>query len=283
MDTNKTTLLVLAAGMGSRFGGLKQIEPLGPNGEVILDYSVYDAIEAGFNKVVFIITKAIEEDFKNIIGKKYEGKIEVDYAFQALDDIPAPFTVPEGRVKPWGTGHAVLSAKNIVDSAFTVINADDYYGKSAYKLINDYLVNEKDMCMVGYKLGNTLTENGTVARGVCEMENGYLKSIVENTSIDKNSGIPLDSLVSMNMWGFMPDIFGKLEERLEVFLKENKDPLKGEFFLPLLIDYMIQEEGKKIKVLPANDRWYGVTYKEDKESVVAAFKKFTEEGLYNGI
>ena len=283
MDTNKSTLVVLAAGMGSRFGGLKQIEPLGPNGEVILDYSVYDAIEAGFTKVVFIITKAIEEDFKNIIGKKYEGKIEVDYAFQALDDIPAPFTVPEDRVKPWGTGHALLCARDKIDSPFTIINADDYYGKEAYKLIHDYIVNEKAMCMVGYRLGNTLTDNGTVARGVCEMEDGYLKSIVENTSIDKNSGIPLDTLVSMNMWGFMPDIFDKLEERFKVFLANNDNPLKGEYFIPLFVDYMIKEENQKIKVLDSNDKWYGVTYKEDKDSVVEAFKRFDEAGMYNGI
>lgn len=284
MDTNKkTTLLVLAAGMGSRFGGLKQIEPLGPNGEVILDYSVYDAIEAGFTKVVFIITKAIEEDFKNIVGKKYEGKIEVDYVFQSLYDIPEPFTVPEGRVKPWGTGHAVLCARDKIDTPFVVINADDYYGKSAYKIIHDYLVENNDLCMVGYKLGNTLTENGTVSRGVCETKDGYLNGIVENTSIDKNSGIPLDSLVSMNMWGFTPDIFAKLDEGFRAFLKTNTNELKGEYFIPLLVDHLIKEEGKKIKVLPANERWYGVTYKEDKDSVKEAFKRFTEEGLYDGI
>ena len=283
MDTNKSTLLVLAAGMGSRFGGLKQIEPLGPNGEVILDYSVYDAKEAGFSKVVFIITKAIESDFRNAVGKRIENKIDVGYAFQDLNDLPKGFTLPEGRVKPWGTGHAVLCAKNEIDTPFTVINADVYYGKGAYKLIHDYLVKERKMCMVGYKLGNTITDNGTVARGLCELENGYLKSIVENTSIDKNSGIPLDTLVSMNMWGFMPEIFDKLSERFEVFLKTNTNELKGEFFIPLLIDYLIKEEGKKIKVLPASDKWYGVTYKEDKDSVKEAFKRFTEQGLYEGI
>lgn len=283
MDTNKSTLLVLAAGMGSRFGGLKQIEPLGPNGEVILDYSVYDAKEAGFSKVVFVIKKEIEEDFRNAVGKRIENKIDVSYAFQDLNDLPKGFSVPEGRVKPWGTGHAVLCARNEIDTPFTVINADDYYGKGSYKLIHDYLTTERKMCMVGYKLGNTITDNGTVARGLCELEGGYLKSIVENTSIDKNSGIPLDTLVSMNMWGFLPDIFDKLQERFEVFLKTNTNELKGEYFIPLLVDYLIKEEGRKIKVLPANDKWYGVTYKEDKDSVKEAFKMFTEQGMYKGI
>ena len=280
---NKTTLLIMAAGMGSRFGGLKQIEPLGPSGEVILDYSIYDAVEAGFSKAVFVITKKIEKDFREVIGKRVEKKIDVSYAFQSLDDIPKEFEVPEGRVKPWGTGQAVLCAIKEVTTPFCVINADDYYGKSSFKIMNNHLVSSDEMCMIGFKLGNTLTDNGTVARGICQMEDGYLKSIVENTSIDKNSGIPLDTLVSMNMWGFMPDIFEKLEKGFTEFLKTNNNPLKGEYFIPLLIDDLINNKGEKVKVLPANDKWYGVTYKEDKESVMEAFKKFTEDGLYNGI
>lgn len=284
MDTNKTTLLVMAAGMGSRFGGLKQMEPLGPNGEVILDYSIYDAKEAGFDKVVFVITKAIEKDFREIVGKKIEKKIETAYVFQSLDDLPSGFSVPEGRVKPWGTGQAVLTAKKEITTPFAVINADDYYGKSTYKLINDYLTANKEMCMAGFLLGNTITDNGTVARGVCEYDSeGYLKKITEMTSIDKNSGIPLDTLVSMNMWGLLPDIFEKLETGFVDFLKNNDNPLKGEFFLPFLIDSMIQNEGRKVKVLPANEKWYGVTYKEDADTVKAAFKKFSDEGLYDGI
>ena len=275
--------MVMAAGMGSRFGGLKQMEPLGPHGEVILDYSVYDAMEAGFDKIVFVIKKAIEKDFRELVGKKFEGKVDVDYTFQELDDLPKGFTLPEGRVKPWGTGHAVLTAKDIVKTPFAIVNADDYYGKSAYKLIHDYLLEKNEMCMAGYLLGNTISDNGTVARGVCKMSDGYLDEIVETTDIDKNSGIPLDTLVSMNMWGLLPDFFGKLEEGFVDFLKTNTDPMKGEFFIPKFIDHLIHDEGAKVKVLPANEKWYGVTYKEDSDLVKAAFKKFDEEGLYPGL
>ncbi len=283
MDSKSSALIVMAAGMGSRFGGLKQMEPLGPHGEVILDYSVYDAMEAGFDKIVFVIKKAIEKDFRELVGKKFEGKVDVDYTFQELDDLPKGFTLPEGRVKPWGTGHAVLTAKDIVKTPFAIVNADDYYGKSAYKLIHDYLLEKNEMCMAGYLLGNTISDNGTVARGVCKMSDGYLDEIVETTDIDKNSGIPLDTLVSMNMWGLLPDFFGKLEEGFVDFLKTNTDPMKGEFFIPKFIDHLIHDEGAKVKVLPANEKWYGVTYKEDSDLVKAAFKKFDEEGLYPGL
>ena len=283
MDSRSSALIVMAAGMGSRFGGLKQMEPLGPHGEVILDYSVYDAMEAGFDKIVFVIKKAIEKDFRELVGKKFEGKVDVDYTFQELDDLPKGFTLPEGRVKPWGTGHAVLTAKDIVKTPFAIVNADDYYGKSAYKLIHDYLLEKNEMCMAGYLLGNTISDNGTVARGVCKMSDGYLDEIVETTDIDKNSGIPLDTLVSMNMWGLLPDFFGKLEEGFVDFLKTNTDPMKGEFFIPKFIDHLIHDEGAKVKVLPANEKWYGVTYKEDSDLVKAAFKKFDEEGLYPGL
>ena len=283
MDTKSSALIVMAAGMGSRFGGLKQMEPLGPHGEVILDYSVYDAMEAGFDKIVFVIKKSIEKDFRELVGKKFENKVDVAYTFQELDDLPKGFTLPEGRVKPWGTGHAVLTAKDVVKTPFAIVNADDYYGKKAYKLIHDYVLENNEMCMAGYLLGNTISDNGTVARGVCKMSDGYLDEIVEMTAIDKNSGIPLDTLVSMNMWGLLPDFFDKLEEGFVKFLETNTDPMKGEFFVPKYIDYLIHNEGAKVRVLPAEDKWYGVTYKEDSDIVKAAFKRFDEEGLYPGL
>ena len=251
MDTKNSALIVMAAGMGSRFGGLKQMEPLGPHGEVILDYSVYDAMEAGFNKIVFVIKKAIEKDFRELVGKKFESKVDVSYTFQELDDLPEGFSVPEGREKPWGTGQAILTAKDIVKTPFAIVNADDYYGKSAYKIVHDHLMTSDEMCMAGYLLGNTISDNGTVARGICEMENGYLKKIVETTDIDKNSGFPMDTLVSMNMWGLQPDFFEKLEAGFIDFLKTNDNPLKGEYFIPKFIDRLIQEEGAKVKVLKA--------------------------------
>lgn len=279
---NKTTLVVMAAGMGSRFGGLKQIAPIGPNGEIIIDFSAYDAKEAGFSKVVFIIKKAIEHDFREAAGKRIEKMTDVEYVFQELDKLPAGFSVPEGREKPWGTGHAILCAKDAIHTPFAVINADDYYGKNAYKIIHDYLVENKKICMVGYKLGNTLTENGTVTRGVCDTDNnGFLTSVTETFSLDKNSGIPLDTTVSMNMWGFDNSIFGELETEFVKFLGNLENPLKSEFLLPCIVDKMIKEKGEKVKVLTTNDRWYGVTYKEDVEPVKAAIKKLVDEGLYN--
>jgi len=279
---NNATLVVMAAGMGSRFGGLKQIAPIGPNGEIIIDFSAYDATHAGFSKVVFIIKKAIEHDFREAAGKRIEKMTDVSYVFQELDKLPSGFTVPDGREKPWGTGHAILCARDEIKTPFAVINADDYYGKNAYKLIYDYLVNNKKTCMVGYKLGNTLTENGTVTRGVCETDkDSYLTSVVETFSLDKNSGIPLDTTVSMNMWGFDTTIFNELEEGFSKFLSNLENPLKSEFLLPTIVDGMIKNKGEKVKVLTTDDRWYGVTYKEDVEPVKASIKKLVDEGLYN--
>ena len=278
---NNTTLVVMAAGMGSRFGGLKQIAPIGPNGEIIIDFSVYDALEAGFSKVVFIIKKAIEHDFRESAGKRIEKMADVDYVFQELTKLPDGFVVPDGREKPWGTGHAILCTKDVVKNPFAVINADDYYGKNAYKIIHKYLTDNKNTCMVGYKLGNTLTENGTVTRGVCETNNeGFLTSVTETFSLDKNSGIPLDTTVSMNMWGFDTTIFNELETGFTKFLSNLENPLKSEFLLPSIVDGMIKNKGEKVKVLTTDDRWYGVTYKEDVDPVKAAIKKLVDEGLY---
>lgn len=277
----KTTLLVMAAGMGSRFGGCKQIAPVGPNGEIILDYSVYDAKEAGFDKTVFIIKKEIEKDFREVTGRRIEKMMDVDYAFQELDKIPPEFKIPEGRVKPWGTSHAILCAKDKIDTPFAVINADDYYGKSAFHVINKHLEQSDETCMVGYKLQNTVTENGTVSRGVCEIENGYLKSVTEHTAIPKDNDFPKDTIVSMNMWGFMPSLFDVLEKGLYDFLRESGNELKSEYLIPKTVDSMIKSGLTKVKVLSSDDKWYGVTYKEDSPVVIAAIKKLTEDGLYD--
>lgn len=243
----KTELLIMAAGMGSRFGGLKQIEPLGPNGEIILDFSVYDAVKAGFDKVVFVIKKEIEKDFRVACGKRIEKMIDVEYAFQEKDNLPYGFTLPETREKPWGTGQAVLSAKDIITSPFAVINADDYYGRESYEIIHNHLVSDKDMCMVGYKLGNTITENGTVTRGVCETENGYLTKITECGGLDKNSNYPMDTIVSMNMWGLDTDVFAYIENQFSLFLKENINEPKKEFLLPTILNGRMHQENKKLR------------------------------------
>lgn len=275
------TLLVMAAGMGSRFGGLKQIEPVGPHGEVILEFSVYDALEAGFDKAVFVIKKAIEHDFREIIGKRIEKMIDVEYAFQELDDIPAPFTVPADRVKPWGTGQAVLSAKKFINNPFAVINADDFYGKGGYKELKKHFEVSTETCMVGYKLQNTVSENGTVARGICEIENGYLTGVTEHLAIPKDNDFPADTIASMNMFGFMPKLFDELETGFVKFLEEQGKELKSEYLLPRIVDKMIKEDGEKVKVLTTDDKWYGVTYKEDKESVVEAIAALCGKGLYD--
>ena len=277
------TLVVMAAGMGSRFGGLKQLEPIGPGGEVILDLSVFDAMKAGFNKVVFIIRRDIEKDFREIVGNRIEKRIKTEYVFQDMENLPEGFTAPEGRTKPWGTGHAVYCCKDVVKEPFALINADDYYGQSAFKTIYDELTSSDLACMVGYKLGNTLTENGTVARGVCEVQGGILKSITEHTALDKNSGISLDTTVSMNMWGLRPEIFSRVEADFVKFLENLSNPLKDEFYIPFVIDPAIKENGEKVKVLTTDEKWYGVTYREDKESVVTAVKKLFAEGIYDGI
>ena len=279
----KTTLVIMAAGMGSRFGGLKQITPLGPNGEIILDFSVFDAVKAGFSKVVIIIKKEIEKDFREAAGKRIEKMVDVDYAFQELDKLPSGFVVPNGRTKPWGTGHAVLCAKDKIDTSFAVINADDFYGRSSYQKIHNHLSAGGNTCMVGYKLGNTLTENGTVSRGVCQVSGAKLLGVTEHTALDKNSGIPLDSIVSMNMWGFKKDFFLELESGFKNFLENQGNELKSEFFLPFVVDDMIKSGKTDVTVLNTDERWYGVTYKEDTDSVKAAVRKKIEEGLYNGL
>ncbi len=294
MGNFNTTLVVMAAGMGSRFGGLKQLEPVGNNGEVLLDYSVYDAAKAGFNKVVFVIKHAIEKDFRELVGKRIEKKIDVDYAFQELDKLPSGFTLPQEREKPWGTGHAILCCKDLVNQPFAAINADDFYGASAYKQINNYLAKQNgDYCMVGFRLKNTLTDNGTVSRGVCVTnDNQNLTNITEITNIidcsyenEDGKKIILDpnTVVSMNMWGFTPDLFGYLETGFEKFLKEKINVPKSEYFLPFQIDELIKKGEKQVKVLVAEDKWYGMTYKEDKPVLKAAIDKMTKDGLYDNI
>ena len=264
------TLVVLAAGMGSRFGGLKQLQPVGEDGEFILDYSVNDAVNAGFTKVVYIIKKEHEDDFRTTIGKRTEKIIKTEYAYQDINDLPEGFSVPEGREKPWGTGHALLCAKDKVTTPFAVINADDYYGTNSMKIVADALKEDVPACMVGFKLGNTLSENGTVSRGVCEVSDGYLSKVTEHTALDKNSGIPLDTLVSMNMWGLQPSIFEALEVGFVDFLKNLDNPLKGEYFLPGLIDSQIISGNMSVKMLTTDDKWYGMTYKEELEMVKQA-------------
>ena len=281
--SNKTTLVVMAAGMGSRYGGLKQIDPIGPNGEIILDFSIYDAVKAGFDKAVLIIRRDIEKDFREMAGKRIENMIDTEYVFQDMDDLPVGKTVPQDRTKPWGTGHAVYCAKDKIDTPFALINADDYYGSSSFKLICDNLKNSDEMCMVGFKLGNTLTENGTVSRGICETENGYLKSITEHTALDRNCGIPLDTIVSMNMWGLTPKVFDYVEKDFAEFLDNMQNPLKSEFYIPSVIDNMIHRHNYKIKVLDCTEKWYGVTYKEDRDTVVKAMNEKIGKGYYNGI
>ena len=284
------TLVVMAAGMGSRFGGLKQVEPVGPNGEAILDFSVYDAKRAGFDKVVFIIKKQIEQEFKTLVGSRIEKIIDVEYVFQETDKLPEGFVCPETRQKPWGTGHAILCCKGVVNEPFAVVNADDYYGVSGFRSIYDYLMANDNYCMVGFRLGNTVTENGTVSRGVCKIEGGMLRSVTEHTKIgpdgtsataDGEVKLPMDTVVSMNMWGFTPDIFTHLEEQFTAFLKENLQSEKGEFFLPFVVDDLIQSGKKQVAVLTTEDKWYGVTYKEDKEPVVAAIKALVDNGVYD--
>lgn len=286
------TLVVMAAGMGSRFGGLKQIEPIGPHGQAIIDFSVYDAKVAGFNKVVFIIKHEIEKEFKEIVGSRIEKMIDVEYAYQEIDTLPNGFVCPTERAKPWGTAHAVWCAKDKIKTPFAVINADDYYGKSAYEKMYNHLKEQKgDYCMVGFRLQNTLTENGTVSRGICEVENGHLKSVTERTKIldckytedDVNwTELPPDCIVSMNMWGFTPDIFDYIEKDLNEFFEQKISVPKVEYYLPTVVSNVIAQGKKQLSVLVAEDRWYGVTYKEDKESVVKALSQKINDGEYEG-
>lgn len=295
LNMNKDiTLVVMAAGMGSRFGGLKQIEPIGKNGEILIDFSIYDAVKAGFNKVVFVIKHSIEKDFKAVVGKRIEKMVKTEYVFQENDVLPDGFVCPADRVKPWGTAHAVLCCRDVVKEPFAVINADDYYGQSAYKQMADFLKsNDKDYCMVGFRLVNTLTDNGSVSRGVCEIKDGELVSVTERTKIvdckySEDDGatwtaLKPDTVVSMNLWGFMPDLFDYAADGFVDFLREKINVPKSEYFLPSVVSKLIEAGEKKVKVLVAEDKWYGVTYKEDKEDVCAALNKMVDDGLYEGL
>jgi dTDP-glucose pyrophosphorylase len=298
----KPVLVIMAAGMGSRYGGLKQMDPVDENGHIIMDFSIYDAIRAGFEKVVFIIKKENEALFKECVGDRVAKKMQVEYVFQDLHNLPEGYIVPEGREKPWGTGHAVLSCLSAVDGPFAVINADDYYGREAFQIIYDFLTTHQDdekyqYTMVGYYLKNTLTENGHVARGVCIAdEEGKLTGITERTRIEKHADgpayteddgetwtkLPEDTIVSMNMWGFTSSILQELNNRFARFLEENlrKNPLKCEYFLPFVVDELLKENKAEVTVLKSPDRWYGVTYKEDKPVVVEAIKNMRSTGLY---
>lgn len=298
----KPVLVIMAAGMGSRYGGLKQIDPVDGDGHIIMDFSMYDARMAGFEKVIFIIKKENEEDFREAVGDRISQYMEVSYVYQDINNIPEGYKVPEGRAKPWGTGHAVLSCIKEVDGPFAVINADDYYGAEAFRLIYDYLAAHEDddkyrYTMVGYKLGNTVTDNGHVARGICDMdEQGELVAIHERTRIEKRNGgiayteddgeswteMPEETIVSMNMWGFTKSILKELEERFPAFLDRGlaENPKKCEYFLPAVVSELLEEEKAAVAVLKSADKWYGVTYKEDKPVVVAAIQKMKDEGVY---
>ena len=298
----KTALVILAAGIGSRFGGgIKQLEPVGPNGEIIMDFSIYDALEAGFNKIVFIIRKDLDADFRRIIGERIEKVTEVAYAYQEIDDLPEGFSVPEGRKKPWGTGHALLCARDVISEPFAVINADDYYGKKGFLALHDALTREEEsekeqICMAGFVLGNTLSDNGGVTRGICSQdEEGRLIGIVETKNIIRTEGgsgaaamtddglVPVDSesLVSMNMWGFREEFLDDLREGFPVFLKAAEDkPLSAEYLLPTIVDEMLKDNRANVSVLPTDDRWFGVTYQEDIPSVRESFLRLSGEGVY---
>lgn len=291
------TLVIMAAGMGSRFGGLKQIEPVGPNGEFIVDYSIYDAIKCGFTKIVFIIKEENYDLFRETVGKRIEDKIEVEYVFQNNDNIPSDIEIPNSRVKPLGTGHAILCCKDVVDESFAIINADDFYGYDAYRVISKFMKENTDVnkyAMAGYIVGNTLTENGSVKRGVCEQENGYLTRLIESSvgkDNDKIIATPLeggesfevtdDTLVSMNMFAFTPKLFGYLEEGLIKFLKQNQNNLETcEYLIPSVVFELIKDNQIQVEVLKTNAIWHGITYKEDKEELVNSINKLIEEGKY---
>lgn len=291
--SKNATLVVMAAGMGSRFGGLKQMEPISADGRVLLDFSVYDAKKAGFTKIVFVIKEAIADDFINIVGKRIEKMIDVEYVYQELYKLPEGYTCPETREKPWGTAHAILCCKDAVNEPFAVVNADDYYGRGAFeKIYNELVNNEDDYCMAGFRLKNTLTENGTVARGVCVVKDDCLESVTERTKINNDcqfteddgatwTQLAPDTLVSMNLWGFRPDIFSYIEKGFKEFLEENINEPKKEYYLPLVVTELIETNTKKVKVLAAEDKWYGVTYKEDKPGVVAAIEDMISKGYYD--
>ena len=297
----KPTLLLLAAGMGSRYGGLKQLDGLGPNGETIMDYSIYDAIKAGFGKIVFVIRKDFEQDFREKVLAKYEGHIPAEIVFQSLDKLPEGFSVPENRVKPWGTNHAVMMAADVINEPFCVINCDDFYNRDAFMVIGKFLADlpegsNNKYAMVGFRVGNTLSENGTVARGICSTdENGNLTTVVERTEImrvdgpvcykDENAqwvAVDDNTPVSMNMWGFTPDYFKYSEEYFKEFLAnpDNMTNLKAEFFIPLMVNKLINEKTASVKVLDTTSKWFGVTYAADREGVVARIQQLIDEGVY---
>lgn len=301
----KPILVIMAAGMGSRYGGLKQMDPIDNEGHFLIDFSIYDAVLAGFERVVFIIKKAIEQDFKQTIGNRISKTIQVDYIYQELDCLPEGISVPEGRIKPWGTGHAVLCCKDVVDAPFAVINADDYYGRDAFERIYQFLIQQGEQtdvavshyAMVGYLLKNTLTEHGHVARGVCQVDkNQMLTMIQERTHIEKCDGavaftedggvtwenISPESTVSMNLWGFTPNLFDALERRFVPFLTKNlvENPLKCEYFLPTVVSELIDEQKATVNVLTCTDRWYGVTYQQDKQMVIDAIEEKKKAGVY---
>lgn len=293
----KPTVVIMAAGMGSRYGGLKQIDPMGPSGETLIEYSVYDAIRAGFGKVVFIIRKDFSDAFKEAVGQKFDGQIEVDYAYQELVDLPEGFSVPEGREKPWGTGQAILACKAVVDTPFAVQNADDYYGAEAYVVMAKELrkmdSGSSDSCMVGFETQNTLSPNGSVSRGICVVEDGHLSSVVERLKIERNAeGVvqcfdtepPVDmtgsEICSMNFWGFTPALFTALEARFATFLEAEGAAMKSEWLIPSIVDEMITAGETRVKVLTSHDSWFGVTYPNDKPTVVGELQAMHNAGKY---
>lgn len=289
-DKNNLTLLLMAAGMGSRYGGLKQLDQIGPSGETIIDYSVYDAIEAGFNKIIFIIREVFEEQFKTQVADKYLNKIEVEFAYQDINDLPSGFSCPDGREKPWGTGHAILSANHLVHEPFVVINGDDYYGKESFKVISDYYFRGKEQfCMVGFRLENTLSSFGAVTRGVCSVENKKLSSVVETGDLHKKGNIIYSDRdisfdgnepVSMNMWGFTPVLFHHLKEKFIDFLNVHGREVKSEFLIPSIINELIQDGDEKVHVLETSSSWFGVTYKSDKPIVEKKIQQLVSSGVY---
>ena len=295
---SQPTLLVLAAGMGSRYGGLKQIDPVGPQGETIIDYSIHDAIQAGFEKVVFVIRRDIEAAFKEFLGQRLKGRIEVAFAFQELNALPKGFSVPEGRSKPWGTGHAILVARELVTSPCLVINGDDFYGRESFVRAAQFLKQARDTtrdqyCMVAYQLGNTLSENGSVSRGICEVSNAqHLLSVKEHTKISREAtgifnreeglvrGFQGKEPTSMNMFGFTPSIFGHLERQFSEFLQQRGQELKSELYIPSVVNRLIEEQRADVTVLESPEQWFGVTYREDRVSVCASVKALIESGVY---
>lgn len=294
-----TTLLILAAGMGSRYGGMKQVDPFGPAGETITDYSIYDAVRAGFNRIVFVISPRMEEEFRNEYIRKFPQDLKVEYVIQSIDDIPQGFIVPEERQKPWGTAHAVLMAKEVIREPFAVINADDFYGRTSYQIMHDFLIRTSEevpgqYCMVGFELQKTVSEHGSVARGVCQVDDhGFLKGMVERTKIFMEDGRiafededgsrhalnPMDT-VSMNLFGFTPDFFTHIEDNFRVFIRENISNPKAELYIPVVVDRLIKAGMARMSVLQTKESWFGVTYQEDKPKVLSAIRNLTDEGLY---